>query len=123
MGDTSVSARSVLDTVELAEVVVQSFNASLKRLAKVEGLQFALGTAWALKDDEEGILCRFVARCSLFFDVEMDDENADDDEFSDGHLLARLQCVIVCEYEVPSGSWTEVQGCAREEIAVFLLRR
>jgi hypothetical protein len=107
MSHSAVGLPAAFDDVELAEVVVQSFSASLVRLARVEGLQYALGTSWAL-DDHEGLLCRFEARCS-----------PDDEAFIKEHQLARLRCAIVCEYDVPAGRRDEIGACDAETIRQF----
>jgi hypothetical protein len=117
MSRPAVELPAAFDDVELAEVVVQSFSASLLRLARVEGLQFALGTSWALNDDE-GLLCRFEARCSLF-DVALNDIDPDDEAFVKEHQLARLRCAIVCEYDVPASGREEIEACDAETIRRF----
>jgi len=117
MTGATVELPPAFEDIELSEVVVQQFSASLVRLGAVEGMQFSLGTSWAFKDDK-GFLCRFMARCSLF-DVDLSNQDPEDDAFAKDHQLARLRCVIVCEYDLPSGEWDAVKACGSDVIRQF----
>lgn len=103
--------------IELTEVVVQEFSASLTRLGSVEGMQFALGTSWAFKDGD-GLLCRFLARCSLY-DIDLGDQDPEEDALVQEHQLAQMHCVIVCEYDLPSHEWDAVKAAEPGTIRQF----
>lgn len=118
MTRATVEIPSAFEDVELYGVVVQEFSASLVRLGPVEGMQFSLGTSWAFKDDE-GLLCRFVAKCNLFDANVGEEQDPDDDAFVKNHQLARLRCAIVCEYELPSAEWDNVKACGPEVMRQF----
>ena len=117
MTRTPVTLPPAFDDIELSEVVVQQFSASLVRLGVVEGMQFSLGTSWAFIDDK-GLLCRFMTKSSLF-DVDLSDHDPDDDTFAKDHQLARLHCIVVCEYDLPSGAWDAVKACGAEAMRQF----
>src|SRR5690242_8444983 len=117
MTESTVELPAAFDEVELVEVVVQHFSATLVRLGSVEGMQFALGTSWAFNDNER-LLCRFMARCNLF-DTDAGDQDPDDEAFVKDHQLARLRCVIVAEYDIPSGEWDTIKACGPHAIRQF----
>lgn len=102
--------------IELADVVVQSFSAALKRLDSVEHLQLKIVTSWATGDDT--LLCRFSAECRLY-DSEVEEQN---EEAADNHLLAKLRCRIVCAYDVAEESREALLNSGADVIRSFAER-
>ncbi|MGN9778587.1 hypothetical protein ACTMS0_22875 [Micromonospora sp. H33] len=105
--------RGPLAAAELTDVLVQSFSASLLRLASVESLTLEIGTSWAKKDG--GLLCKFTAKC-LLYDTDPDEQ---DDSTEEDHLLARLGCEIVCEYGVNKAHREQLSNLEKPAIKAF----
>lgn len=108
MSEPVVDMSDELKSIELADIVVQSFEASLNRLAPVEGMQFEVGTSWTANDDNSVLLVRFAARCALF-DVKISEAESDNERYDADHRLASLRCTVVGEYDVPAASRAAVR--------------
>lgn len=103
----------MLESADLTDVLVQSFSASLVQFGSFESLTLDIGISWAERDG--GLLCRFSAKCFLY-DAELGDE---DEHTKEEHLLARMLCRIVCEYELNESDRETLSNSEPEAVKSF----